>query len=169
MVLQKSSALIVVIALQVRNKHSSCLVFYIAFVVLSTTSLPFFTRFNAEAASYNSTQQCCKAASENTACTTEYQLVQCGNHPDYCTYTNKCIASAAGWSESDCCAVADESACTNDNTPQFCGDNNCYDPSESCAEAAGYVLKDCCKVPKDTGACTANRYSCMWKQRLHLR
>lgn len=108
-----------------------------------------------EAAGYNPSTQCCKAAPEDTACAGDYQLVQCGE-PDFCTYGNTCIAKAAGWSDSDCCPVADESVCTLDDTPQYCGDNKCFYASESCAQAVGYSLSDCCNAPKDVGACTTD-------------
>ena len=128
-------------------QRDTCAKFPVLYLNVSLSSWTFkFT----DAAGYNE-KQCCAAVPDGVACNSANMPVECGPIP--CVYSNQCEATAAGWSQSDCCPQAN-GACTADNDPVACGDNKCMYSSTSCAELAGFSSDQCCKQPKELGACT---------------
>lgn len=70
-----------------------------------------------------------------------------------CGYDNQCLADAAGYNDSQCCAAVPEGiACMSDYAPVECGAIPCVYANMCEAKAAGNSDSDCC--PQANGACT---------------
>ena len=75
----------------------------------------------------------------------DYIAVTCGGG-NACHYQNQCLASASGFSGSECeevCPSIDNGTCDNDFVPVVCGEHYCQYDNQCKADAAGFSAAKC--------------------------